>query len=522
MLAAKSSKKLKDLPLLAQLAFAARCARRAINLFRLPPNHPDLAKCCKALGAAIRLAELIAAGDDLDADELAMAEAGTERAVAAASEVQPPNKSAAFAANAAYATLCAVKAAVEAQSSEFPAEHADLVSESVEIARVSASSADDNFERSARLDCDTLHRMSLGRFPDFGEAIDASENGPLGRLFQDFSRGMGSNTKPMTGGADARNKSMPAAWDRSRKPTELGAPPPQSDLAEQISEVDGLREQVEADRSQLQADRAAFDAEKRALHKQLASLTSELEQQRQRHSEQGEQLAAERLALNAEASELNEMCRTIETERRLLLEELAKLDLERPNLQNDQIGIQQQLKASGSHQTDVASRQAELEAREAELDVRCAELEARESQLVARHFDMETRESELGARCNAIDSHEHELFVRRTENEARERELAGHLAQLEARQTQLARQIADFEQSRAQQEELLAASGRELADGQTLDVETKALQERELANIRLQLEVQRNEARAAFESLQEERRKFLEQRLRWNSTSNEA
>ena len=53
--ATESAHELRELPLYAQLALAARCARRVVNLFRLEPNHPELAACLKSVGAAIRL-----------------------------------------------------------------------------------------------------------------------------------------------------------------------------------------------------------------------------------------------------------------------------------------------------------------------------------------------------------------------------------------------------------------------------------------------------------------------------------
>src|SRR5690242_1925252 len=98
---------LKELPLYALLAFASRCARRVAGLFRLEANHPDLAASCKAIAAAIRLTESLAAGKEIDAGQLATAEEGTIRAVVAASEMLPPDERAAYAANAAYAALCA-------------------------------------------------------------------------------------------------------------------------------------------------------------------------------------------------------------------------------------------------------------------------------------------------------------------------------------------------------------------------------------------------------------------------------
>ena len=294
MLAVKSSNKSNDLPLFAQLAFAVRCARRVVNLFRLQSNHPELATCCKSLGTAIRLTESFAAGNDVDANELAMAEAGTLRAVVAASEMHPPNERSASAANAAYAALCAVKAALETRGCKSPAEGADRVAEAAKIARDSANSANENVERSARLDWEMLHRMCVGHFPDFGEPIDASENGLLGPLFQDFSRGVPSNSQPTTGGAEDRNKFDPVATGRaqSRKYTELAGTTPTSAWAKQIAQTDGLHKQIEADRLLLQADRAAFDAANQVLQMQLEGQKSEFERQRLTAEQRAAELAA--------------------------------------------------------------------------------------------------------------------------------------------------------------------------------------------------------------------------------------
>lgn len=394
MLAVQSSNALNDLPLRAQLAFAARCARRVINRFRLQTNHPDLALCCKSLGAAIRLAESFAAGDEVDADDLATAEEGTLRAVVASSEMRPANDAAAYAANATYAALCAVKAALEIEQGDSPGTAAERVTEAVLIARDAAIAADDNVARSARLDVELLHQTSLGHFPDFGEPVDCGETGLLGPLFQDFSRGMGSDAQSKMGGAADRNKSTlgAAGGARSRQPAELGANPASGARAEQSAELDALRKQVEADRRKFQADRTAFDAEKQALQMQL-------------------------------------------------FQELARLDHERQALQNDQNRIVRQCQTTESHATELASQHAALEA----------------------------QEQSLMARSTAVDAREHELQARHAELESREGGVTSHLAELELRE--------------------------------------------------IQLEAEKNATRAAFEALREERREFLEQRLRWMTAS---
>jgi hypothetical protein len=365
-----------------------------INRFRLQTNHPDLALCCKSLGAAIRLAESFAAGDEVDPDELATAEEGTHRAVVAASEMRPPNDAAAYAANATFAALCAVKAALDIEGGESPGTAADRVAGAVMIARDAAIAADDNVARSARLDAELLYQTSLGNFPDFGEPVDCGENGILGPLFQDFSRGMGSSAQSTMGGVAGSNKSTLGAADgaRSRQPAELGAHPANGARAEQSAEIVALRKQIEADRQKFQADRAAFDAEKQALQLQL-------------------------------------------------FQELAKLDHERQRLQNDQNTIERQCQTTESHETELASQHAALEA----------------------------REQELMARSTAVDAREHELEARHSELEMREDGVTSHLAELELRE--------------------------------------------------IQLEAEKNATRAAFESLREERREFLEQRLRWMTAS---
>jgi len=352
MLAAESTTASDVPPLRAQLAFAARCARRVINLFRLPFNHPEFARSCRSLGAAIRLAESFAVGDEIDADELAQAEAGALRAVTASSEMQPPNERAAYAANAAYAALCAVKAAFDSESGSSPAERGEQVVQAVKIARDAAIAADDNVARSARLDWELLGQMPLGHFPDFGEPVDAGESGSLGPLFQDLSRG-----SPSTATDSAhRGKSSPSAAGSTgrHQSAELTAIPGTGARAQQLVEFEGLRKQIEADRRQVQVDRAAFDAEKQSLQMQL-------------------------------------------------LKELANLDRERQKLHNDQQTIEGQFANSESLKSQFESRRADLETREHELAAHCGAVDSREQELQAREAELESREEEFGAQLAEIE-----------------------------------------------------------------------------------------------------------------------
>ncbi len=343
MLAVQSTNALDELPLRAQLAYAARCARRVINLFRLPSNHPEFARCCKSLGGAIRLAESFAAGIDVDAEELAQVEGGALCAVTASSEMQPSNERAAYAANSAYAAFCAVKAAVASQGAGSSGGETERFAQAVMLARDAAIAADDSVARIARADWELLGRMQLGRFPDFGEAVDPAENGALGPLFKDLSRG----------GADGNKAKLLTAG--RRVPAEMAGTSLPGLRAEQLAEIEGLRKQFDADRKQFQADRAAFDAEKQALQMQL-------------------------------------------------FKELAKLDRERQKLQCNQQAIEHQSANSESHETQLASQRARLETREHELAAHCAAVETREHELQVRQAELESREEELTSHLAGIEA----------------------------------------------------------------------------------------------------------------------
>src|SRR4051812_32410800 len=101
MAVVESLNELKQLPLFALVAYAVRCARRVAPLFRLETGHPEAGSCRQAVESAIRFAEELASGNDVDPVELCAVEEGTIRAVVVASEMLPPDERAAYAANAA-------------------------------------------------------------------------------------------------------------------------------------------------------------------------------------------------------------------------------------------------------------------------------------------------------------------------------------------------------------------------------------------------------------------------------------
>src|SRR5260370_17221046 len=89
---AESTDDLKQLPLFALLAYAARCARRVYPLFRLDSGNPEATLCRQAVETAIRLAETLAAGNGVDPVELRVAEEGSIRAGVVATEIPPPHQ----------------------------------------------------------------------------------------------------------------------------------------------------------------------------------------------------------------------------------------------------------------------------------------------------------------------------------------------------------------------------------------------------------------------------------------------
>src|SRR4051812_12900445 len=118
----ENAKDLKQLPLRALVAYAARCARRVQSQYALPPDHPDAAACVAAIDTSIGIAEQFAAGNDLDPVGLTQAEEATVRAILTVSGEDNGNSASAYAANAAYAAISAALAGVEALFAADPSE----------------------------------------------------------------------------------------------------------------------------------------------------------------------------------------------------------------------------------------------------------------------------------------------------------------------------------------------------------------------------------------------------------------
>jgi hypothetical protein len=189
---------LKELPLRAIVAFAARCARRVEPLAQLPEGNAQRESRREAVEAAIRMAESFARGTDAPPDESVVAaidasrEAGGETAnVDAVSAI----------AQAAHAAASAAHARPQAEENRTPGERtfeagrslgalthvtADLAAMNAYTAAAAAFLSvgyrNEDFVDSALRDYHKLVRLELGRYPELGAPVDPSPGGPLGPL----------------------------------------------------------------------------------------------------------------------------------------------------------------------------------------------------------------------------------------------------------------------------------------------------------------------------------------------------
>jgi hypothetical protein len=197
---------LAQLPLWALVAYAARCARRVQPFFTLPDDHPEKQTHMAAVEGAIRTAEDFARGIPVaDADTWG---SGPMHAAYAAGG---PN-AAAYAAYAAYETTKATLFATKLDKSDRA--RADCLSDDPmtgepilwpegtrdneawvawnawsAAANSAAAARPADPAAASRSDFSQLRGLGLGRFPEPGEPIDPSEDGPLGPLWPEETRG---------------------------------------------------------------------------------------------------------------------------------------------------------------------------------------------------------------------------------------------------------------------------------------------------------------------------------------------
>src|SRR5580704_16166781 len=227
--AVETATDLKQLPLRALVAYAARCARRVQSEYAPDPANPESAACVEAIENAIRIAEQVAADEEPDADLFAQAEEAAVKAMILVSGEENGNSSAAYAANAAYAAIDAASAVRSVADGEDLNAVGDKVADAAAIAYDAAAAIRDDVPRAARLDWEMLHRMHLGKFPAVGEKVNPAESGILGPLFRKSAGGTkkkaakSSPASQSAGSAEEEAKSAEPAKPQAAPSEDLAA-----------------------------------------------------------------------------------------------------------------------------------------------------------------------------------------------------------------------------------------------------------------------------------------------------------
>jgi hypothetical protein len=165
--------RLRRRALRAQVAFAARCARRVqpLTMRRFADHHKR-----EAVERAIALAEQFAGGIPVKPHAGRAADAAREVAEAAWAAQDTT------ASRAADAATYAAQAA-DADTDAGKVARAAFYGYSDAAAAAHAAGARDAFLAASVRDLAKLARLKLGAFPELGTSIDPSESGPLGPLW---------------------------------------------------------------------------------------------------------------------------------------------------------------------------------------------------------------------------------------------------------------------------------------------------------------------------------------------------
>jgi hypothetical protein len=188
---------LKKLPLRAIVAFAVRCARRVQRLALPPDDHPEKEKWGSAIAEALRVAEDFARGLPCPTIESAVRAVEAGQAVVQGDLVRENAYAAVVrAAHAATTAIHAIAVREEPEEKRLvsggpplhPLSHladltADLAALEAYTAAMDAAEAvatTRNFTIGAAEDYRKLLELKLGPYPEAGQPIDPSPEGPLG------------------------------------------------------------------------------------------------------------------------------------------------------------------------------------------------------------------------------------------------------------------------------------------------------------------------------------------------------
>jgi len=187
---------LKKLPLGAIVAYAVRCARRVQPLYGCAAGIAELRKHEAAVEGAISLAEDFCLSHDVSAPAYGAAYAA--RDAADTTVAKDAARAAAAAARAAAYAFDLPKCAVY----DRPVYTSRVAAEAIDGARAAARAAEHAsgsaaaVEAAARADFDRLSELNQGTYPELGQPIDATKNGPLGPLWPEGPPEWSAAAKP--------------------------------------------------------------------------------------------------------------------------------------------------------------------------------------------------------------------------------------------------------------------------------------------------------------------------------------
>jgi hypothetical protein len=196
-----SLEELKQLPLRAIVAYAARCVRRAEPPFKVSASEVPAIKIEReSFWNAIRVGEAFARREECDIQvesAEAVAEAhgfgGAVQLVRAVTAVEAAIRATRIAASAERDLASATDEDAAARAARVAAQVKSEVIRAAEEASVAADRSarhqsarggrPGGADAAARADFQILLELTLGQFPDLGRPIDPSEKGPLGPLW---------------------------------------------------------------------------------------------------------------------------------------------------------------------------------------------------------------------------------------------------------------------------------------------------------------------------------------------------
>lgn len=173
---------LKQLPLRASVALAARCAMRIQPLVNFMGQESRKLKSADLTCQAIELSTAFASGVKVKPKQALQCEEQIAKSIAATRKDETTEKVGLLAANCIYSIVNATNLSIQSVDAKDCEKIAAKAIQAVSVAIESAANSDSSVERATILDYVTLSRMHLGHFPMFGEPCDPSESGYLGSL----------------------------------------------------------------------------------------------------------------------------------------------------------------------------------------------------------------------------------------------------------------------------------------------------------------------------------------------------